>query len=84
MDTIKDELEKSGIDISIFISKCDKHIISNIIQLKEIGLKHIFLSKCSPIMLNPTLTKSLTEYYDVISANHPLDDLKMITGEYKT
>ena len=84
LDTIKDELEKSGIDISIFISKCDKHIISNIIQLKEIGLKHIFLSKCSPIMLNPTLTKSLTEYYDVISANHPLDDLKMITGEYKT
>ncbi len=84
LDIIKEELKKSGIDISIFISKCDKHIISNIISLKEIGLKNIFLSKCSPIMLNPSLIKILTEYYDVISANHPIDDLKIITGEYKT
>ncbi len=80
LDILISEFKNSGIDISIFISKCDKHIISNIIRLKDIGLKHIFLSKCSPIMLNPALIDILTKYYDIIPANHPVDDLKKITG----
>lgn len=75
------QLESKKFDLSIFISKCDKHTISNLINLKEIGIKNIFLSKCTPIMLNPTLMQMLTKYYDIQSTNHPVDDLKMIQGD---
>ena len=79
LDKISASSNLKNIDISIFISKCDKHTISNIISLKEKGIKNIFLSKCTPIMLNPTLTSIISKHYNILPAEHPLDDLKIIT-----
>ena len=79
LDKISSSSKLKNLDISIFISKCDKHTISNIISLKEKGIKNIFLSKCTPIMLNPTLTSIISKHYNILPAEHPLDDLKIIT-----
>ena len=70
--------KEKGIDISVFISKCDKHTISNILNLKKLVVKNIFLSKCTPIMLNPTLTETLKKEYGIHSTTTAIDDLKFI------
>lgn len=80
IDKINTNIENNSIDISIFISKCDRHTISNIIYLKNNGIKNIFLSQCSPIMLNPSLINVLTEYYDIIPTTNTEDDIKQITN----
>ena len=80
IEELKEKLLDKSIDISVFISKCDKHTISNLINLKNMGIKNIFLSKCAPVLLNPTLIKILSQYYDIKSVCHPVDDLKIISG----
>jgi len=81
LDWLKPSLVENNINISVFISKCDKHTISNIINLNTLGIKHLYLSKCTPIMLNPALIKILTKYYNVKSTEYPIDDLKHIIEE---
>ena len=73
-------IKNTEIDISIFISKCDKHTISNLIYLSKQNIKNIFLSKCTPIMLKPSLTKNIADYYDIKATTQPVDDLKVIVG----
>lgn len=80
LDKIKAKIKDTDIDISIFISKCNKHTISNLIYLSEQKIENIFLSKCTPIMLNPALTNIIADYYQIKATEHPVDDLKIITG----
>lgn len=80
IDRIKQDIKETDLDISIFISKCNKHTISSLIYLSEQDIKNIFLSKCTPIMLNPTLTNIIAKYYHIKATDHPVDDLKIITG----
>lgn len=78
LDKIDTTLKSKNIDTSLFISKCDKHTISNIINLKRLGINHMFLSKCAPITLNPTLTHLLDKIYNIKSITNPEDDLNQI------
>lgn len=65
LESILPEAKKHNIPLSVYISKCDKHTISNVINLKLFGIENVFLSKCTPIMLNPTLTATLENIYNI-------------------
>ena len=65
LDLIMPETKQHNIPISVYISKCDKHTISNVINLKLLGIENVYLSKCTPIMLNPTLTSTLSDIYGI-------------------
>lgn len=69
---------KNNIKISLFIAKCDKHTISNVINIKKLGVDNIFLSKCTPVMLNPTLTNTLKNLYGIVPTTVAPEDLKRI------
>ena len=66
-------------DISIFISKCDKHTVSKIISFREHGIKDIYLSMCTPIILNPNLIETLKKHFWIRTAEQPLNDIKTIS-----
>lgn len=78
LEKLQDPAKNNDIAISVFISKCDKHIISNILNLKKRGIKHIFLSRCTPIMLNPTLTDTLKTVFGIQATTTAVDDLAKI------
>lgn len=78
LEKIQKPAMQNNVDISIFISKCDKHTISNILNLKKQGIKNVFLSKCTPIMLNPILTQTLKEKFDIRPTSNPNQDLKLL------
>lgn len=77
-DKLKPYINPELTKISIFIAKCNKHTISNMINLKQQGINNIFLSRCTPIMLNPTLTKSLEDLYGIKSTSDVNKDLKIL------
>lgn len=77
-DRISSSAEENNVAISVFISKCDKHTISNILNLKKIGVNNVFLSKCTPIMLNPTLTETLKTEFDIRPTTKPAEDLRLL------
>ena len=77
-DKIKAPAFENGVKIILFLAKCNKHTISNILNLKQLGLNEIYLSKCTPIMLNPTLTKTLKNVYDIKPTTTVSEDIKLL------
>lgn len=68
-------IKNSKINTTIFLAKCDKHTISNVLNLKNLGINNVFLSKCTPVMLNPTLTKTLNNIYGINPTTTAGEDL---------
>lgn len=65
-------------DISIFLTKCDKYAVSNILNLKEIGADNIFLGYCSPVSINPLITDAYKDIFGIKTISTPEKDLKFI------
>lgn len=76
---IKRLTEKMGdiknIDLSIFLTKCDKHTISNLLYLGYIGIKSLLMSKCPTNVLNPSLMKTLQETFNIREITDSKSDL---------
>lgn len=63
--------------ITIFITKCDKHMLANSIYLKSIGIKNIYICKSPAITTfgSPTLINSLEETFGIKRMSTPEKDL---------
>lgn len=78
---IKQKVSLSEMDISIFLTRCDKHTISNLLYLKEIGIKNVYMCKCSPTLINPTLVKALQETFGIKEITDAQRDLEATLAE---
>lgn len=63
------------IDMSIFLTKCDKHTISNLLYLKHLGIKNVYMCKCPPTLISPTLVKTLQEMFEIKELTDPKKNL---------
>ncbi|MBP3821268.1 hypothetical protein J6G99_06455 [bacterium] len=61
-----------------FFTKCDSLTISEIIWLKSLGVNNIYMSKCSPVLLNPAVLDCFLFKYNVKITNNAILDLKEI------
>lgn len=73
---IKSKIPLESINISIFLTRCDKHTISNLLYLKHIGIKNIYMCKCPQSLINPSLLKTLQETFNIKEMSTPEEDLK--------
>lgn len=64
------------INISLFVTKCDKHTIANLIHLKQIGIKNVYMCKCPSSLINPTIIKTMQEVYGIKEFSNPKADLQ--------
>lgn len=64
--------------ITVFIPKCEKNTISQIIYLSHIDNINIYLGKCTPILLNPSLMNTLQETFCIKSITNSKKDLEEI------
>lgn len=69
------------VPLSVFLTRCDKHTIANLLYLKQKGIKDIYLCKCPTSLINPSLIKTLQEVYGVKEISEPQKDLKDTLGE---
>lgn len=65
----------SELDISVFLTKCDKHTISNLLYLKHIGIKNVFMCKCPGSLINPSIVKTLQQVFDIKEMSNAQNDL---------
>ena len=68
-------------NISFFFTKCDANSISNIINLSNLGAKHIYLTQCPPYVINPNLLSTLKSLYHIMPTTVPSKDIEKILAE---
>lgn len=64
--------------IVFFFTTCDVMTISNIIALKKERVKNIYIAKCPPTQVNPSVLETFKNKYKVKITTNAIDDLKNI------
>lgn len=76
---ILEELEKRvslSKNLTVFLTKCDKNSIATLLTFQDFGVQDIYMSKCPPMLVTPSLMKSLQEIFSIHVISNPEDDLK--------
>lgn len=79
---IFDYLRDFNKDISVFIPKCDRNTLSQMVYMTSFEKTKIFMGKCIPIILNPSLLNTLQESFGIKNITSAKKDLEII-GEIK-
>ena len=66
------------LNITIFLTSCDKHTISNLLYLRHSGIKNLYMCKCPPTLINPTLIKTLLTTFGIKEFSDPQKDFEEI------
>lgn len=72
---IKQLCPLKDLNITLYLTKCDRYTVANLLYLKRIGLKEIFTSKCPPTLFNPSLMDSLKETFGIKNMTTPEEDI---------
>ena len=67
-----------NLPITVFIPKCEKNSISQMIYLSNIDKTKVYVGKCLPILLNPSLIKTLFLTFGIKSICTAKKDLEEI------
>lgn len=79
---IKKRIPLNEMPMSIHITKCDKHTIVNALNLKNMGVKNVYMCKCPPTLVNPALIDTLRNVFDINEfTSYPKEDLEKSLGE---
>ena len=78
LEDLNAKMPEKNFDISVFLTKCDKYSISNMLNLKYLGVKNIFMSHCSPVLINPMLLESFKDIFDIKIISTPTEDLNYL------
>ena len=70
------ELDK---EIVVFMPKCDRNTISQMVFLSSFEKTQVYVGKCIPILLNPTLMNTLLSEFKIKSISTAKKDLGNIT-----
>ncbi|MBR6162930.1 hypothetical protein IKQ26_03435 [bacterium] len=68
--------------ISVFLTRCNSKAVSNIFNLRALGIKDIYLPPCFPNVMNPNFVKGLVDNFGVkmISDSAKEDIEKILNG----
>lgn len=80
LSVIFEKIPADSDKLSFFLTKCDINSLSNIINLKTMGAKNIFMSDCPPMVINPAVLKEFIKLFGVHSITNPAEDFAKIIG----
>ena len=75
---IFESIKTFDIPIKIFVPKCERNTISQIIYLSHMENIEVYLGKCTPIILNPSLMNTLKTTFQINSITIAKKDLEQI------
>lgn len=75
-DTLTKNISMEQLDPIILFTRCEMHSFANLIYLKQLGIKKIYFTDCSPSLINPVLTNFVKKTFDVKDYTTPERDLK--------
>ncbi len=71
-------LKNYEIHIDIFLPKCGKNTLTEMIHFSKFDRNRIFMGDCEPIIINPSVQNTLREVFNIRTISSPKKDLKMI------
>ena len=75
---IYNDIKDSGLPVTVFIPKCDRNTISQMIYLSENKNTKVFVGKCTPIILNPSLIATLKRTFGINGITTAKKDIELI------
>lgn len=75
---IKAAIPLEQINLSVFLTRCDKHTISNLLYLKHIGVKNVYTCKCPPTLITPSIVQTMKDLFDIKEITEAQKDLEEI------
>ena len=81
LEDLNAKIQDKFFDISVFLTKCDKYAFANMLNLKELGVKNILLSYCSPMLINPIILDAFKNIFGIRSISTPRDDINRIINQ---
>lgn len=76
LDVLTKHISIEQLDPIILFTRCEMHSFANLLYLKQLGIKKIYFTDCSPALINPVLTNFIKKTYDVKDYTTPERDLK--------
>lgn len=77
LSALKKRVDIEEFPISLFITSCNMHTLSHLFNLKQLGVKNIYLPKCTTNVITPNMLKFLKEKFDFRQiTNNAKEDLK--------
>ncbi len=74
---IKERVDLEKFPISLFITTCNLHTLSHLFNLRQLGVKNIYLPKCTSNVITPGMLKFLKEKFGFRQvSDDPAKDLK--------
>lgn len=73
---LNDKIPLNEINLSIFLTRCDKHTISNLLYLKNLGVKNVYICKCPPTLITPSIVQTLKEVFGIKELTEAKKDLE--------
>ena len=78
---IYDRIKDSGLSISMFIPKCDRNTISQMIYLAKNQDTNVYVGKCTPIILNPSLMQTMQQVFEIKGITSAKKDIEAILNK---
>lgn len=78
---VYDEIKKRGLGMAVFVPKCDRNSISQMVYFSENSSTKVFVGKCTPIILNPSLMNTLQTEFSINGITSAKKDLEMIFSD---
>ena len=78
MIRVYNKIKEYGLPISIFIPKCDRSSISEMLYFKNQEKTNVFVGICTPIILNPSLMNTLKTEFQINPMTSVKKDLEKI------
>lgn len=70
--------------IVFFATTCDVMTISNIINLKNMNASKIYMAKCPPTLVNPSVYETFRKKYNIKETTEAISDLEYIRNKKST
>lgn len=74
---IENTIPLKEINLNIFLTRCDKHTISNLLYLKHLGAKNVYTCKCPPTLITPSILQTLKDTFaikEITDAKKDMED----------
>lgn len=78
LEDLKKKTDDKNFEISVFLTKCDKFAIANLLNLKLLNVDNIFLGHCSPMLVNPRIIDAYKDLYNLKMITTPKEDIDIL------
>ena len=78
LEDLNKKVEEKTFDVSVFLTKCDKFAIANMLNLKILNVNNIFLGHCSPMLINPRIIEAFKDIFNIKTTTTPKEDMDIL------